>query len=76
MAQTQMVLRPATPGQLMAEGGNPSATEIGTAIRWLDKGANSQAMQAISRAARPTRGDMTASQRSGCGRTRGELAAC
>lgn len=48
--QTQMVLRPVTPGQPMAEGGNPSATEIGAAIRWLDVGANSQAMQAINRA--------------------------
>ena len=48
--QTQMVLRPVSPGQPMAEGGNPSATEIGSAIRWLDIGANSQAMQAINRA--------------------------
>ena len=48
--QTQMVLRPVTPGQPMAEGSNPSATEIGAAIRWLDIGANSQAMQAINRA--------------------------
>jgi hypothetical protein len=48
--QTQMVLRPVTPDHPMAEGGNPSATEIGAAIRWLDVGANSQAMQAISRA--------------------------
>jgi hypothetical protein len=48
--QTQMVLRPVTPGQPMADGGNPSATEIGAAIRWLDIGANSQAMQAINRA--------------------------
>jgi hypothetical protein len=48
--QTQMVLRPVTPGQPMAEGGNPSATEIGAAIRWHDIGANSQAMQAINRA--------------------------
>ena len=45
-----MVLRPVTPGHPMAEGGNPSATEIGAAIRWLDIGANSQAMQAINRA--------------------------
>ena len=48
--QTQMVFRPVTPGRPMAEGGNPSATEIGAAIRWLDIGANSQAMQAINRA--------------------------
>jgi len=45
-----MVFRPVTPGQPMAEGGNPSATEIGNAIRWLDIGSNGQAMQAISRA--------------------------
>ncbi len=48
--QTQMVFRPVTPGQPMAEGGNPSATEIGAAIRWLDIGAHGQAMQAIGRA--------------------------
>jgi hypothetical protein len=48
--QTQMVFRPVTPGHPVAEGGNPSATEIGAAIRWLDVGASSQAMQAINRA--------------------------
>jgi hypothetical protein len=48
--QTQMVFRPVTPDHPMAEGGNPSATEIGAAIRWLDVGASSQAMQAINRA--------------------------
>jgi hypothetical protein len=50
MVQTQMVLRPVTPGHPMAEGGNPSAADIGAAIRWLDMGANGQAMQAINRA--------------------------
>jgi hypothetical protein len=50
MVQTQMGLRPVTPGHPMAEGGNPSATDIGAAIRWLDMGANGQAMQAINRA--------------------------
>ena len=50
MVQTQMVLRPVTPDQPMAEGGNPSATDVGAAIRWLDMGVSGQAMQAISRA--------------------------
>jgi hypothetical protein len=50
MVQPQMGLRPVTPGRPMAQGGNPSATDIGTAIRWLDIGANGQAMQAINRA--------------------------
>jgi TolA-binding protein len=50
MAQTQMVLQPVTPDQPAAQGGNPSATDIGNAIRWLDIGANGQAMQAIDRA--------------------------
>jgi hypothetical protein len=50
MDQTQMVLRPVTPHQPVAEGGHPSATDVGAAIRWLDMGASSQAMQAISRA--------------------------
>jgi hypothetical protein len=50
MAQTQMVLRPVTPDHPLAEGGNPSATDIGAAIRWLDIGAEGQAMQAINRA--------------------------
>ena len=50
MVQTQMVLRPVTPDQPMAEGGNPSATDVGAAIRWLDMGVSGQAMQAIGRA--------------------------
>jgi hypothetical protein len=50
MAQTQLVLRPVTPDQPEATGGNPSASEVGNAIRWLDMGANNQAMLAINRA--------------------------
>jgi TolA-binding protein len=50
IVQTQIVLRPVTPDHPMTEGGNPSASDIGAAIRWLDMGANGQAMQAISRA--------------------------
>jgi hypothetical protein len=50
MAQTQLALRPVTPDHPMAEGGNPSATDIGAAIRWLDMGDHSQAMEAIGRA--------------------------
>jgi hypothetical protein len=34
----------------MEEGDNVFAADIGTAIRWLDRGSSSQAMQAISRA--------------------------
>ena len=43
MVQTQMVLRPVTPDRPVAEGGNPSATDVGNAIRWLDIGASGQA---------------------------------
>jgi hypothetical protein len=50
VVQTQMIFRPVTPDQPMAEGRNAFATDIGTAIRWLDIGASGQAMQAISRA--------------------------
>jgi hypothetical protein len=50
MVQTQMVFQPVTPDQPSANGGNPSATDIGDAIRWLDMGASSQAMQSITRA--------------------------
>jgi len=49
-AQTQMVLQPVTPDAPDAQGANGPATEIGNAIRWLDNGANQQAMQAISNA--------------------------
>ena len=47
MVQTQMVLRPVTPDRPAAAGNNPSATDVGNAIRWLDIGASGQAMQAI-----------------------------
>jgi hypothetical protein len=50
MAQTQMVVQPVTPEQAVAQGGNPSATDIGDAIRWLDIGARGQAMLAINHA--------------------------
>ncbi len=50
VVQTQMVLQPVTPDQPAAQGGNASATEVGNAIRWLDIGANGQAMQALDRA--------------------------
>jgi hypothetical protein len=50
MVQTQMVFQPVTPDQPAAQGGNPSATDIGDAIRWLDMGASGQAMQSITRA--------------------------
>jgi hypothetical protein len=45
-----MVLQPVTPDAPDAQGANGPATEIGNAIRWLDNGANQQAMQAISNA--------------------------
>ena len=50
MVQTQMVFQPVTPDQPSAQGGSPSATDIGDAIRWLDMGASGQAMQSITRA--------------------------
>ena len=49
-AQTQVVFQPVTPDSPDAQGGSVPATEIGNAIRWLDAGANRQAMQAINRA--------------------------
>jgi hypothetical protein len=48
MAQTQMVLQPVTPEQPTAEGGNPSATDVGKVIRWLDMGANRVAVEALN----------------------------
>ena len=50
IVQTQMVFQPVTPDQPTPQGGNPAATDVGNAIRWLDIGAHGQAMQAISRA--------------------------
>jgi hypothetical protein len=50
MAQTQMVLQPVTPDQPQAQGTSDTAAAIGDALRWLDMGANAQAMQSITRA--------------------------
>jgi hypothetical protein len=50
MVQTQMVFVPVTPDQPAALGLNPSATDVGDAIRWLDIGAIGQAMRSITRA--------------------------
>jgi len=50
IVQTQMVFQPVTPDQPVAQGSNSSATEVGEAIRWLDRGADGQAMEAINRA--------------------------
>jgi hypothetical protein len=49
-AQPQMVLQPVTPDAPDAQGASVPATDIGNAIRWLDIGANQQAMQAINHA--------------------------
>jgi len=65
MVQTQMVLQPVTPERPAAEGGNVSATDVGNAIRWLDMGANTQAMQAIDRAIGSTGGSARAAGWSG-----------
>jgi hypothetical protein len=50
MVQTQMVFQPVTPDQPATQGGNPSATDVGDAIRWLDMGASGQAMESVTRA--------------------------
>jgi hypothetical protein len=50
MVQTQMVFQPVTPGHPAASSSNPSATNVGDAIRSLDIGATGQAMQSITRA--------------------------
>ncbi len=50
VVQTQMVFQPVTPDQPVEQEGNASATYVGDAIRWLDRGANGQAMAAINRA--------------------------
>jgi hypothetical protein len=49
-AQPQMALQPVTPDAPDAQGASVPATDVGNAIRWLDMGANQQAMQAISHA--------------------------
>lgn len=50
MAQTQLVLQPVTPDAPEARGVSTPAADVGNAMRWLDVGANGQAMQAINRA--------------------------
>jgi hypothetical protein len=48
LAQTQMVFQPVTPDQPDAAGGNVAATEVGYAIRWLDIGNPTLALQQIN----------------------------
>jgi hypothetical protein len=50
MVQTQMVFHPAEHDQHTVQGMNALATDVGNAIRWLDMGANGQAMQALNQA--------------------------
>ncbi len=50
MVQTQVVFQPGTPDQPDARASNPTMTDVGDAIRWLDMGAGGQAMEAITRA--------------------------
>jgi hypothetical protein len=48
LAQTQMVFQPVTPDQPDPAGGNVAATEVGYAIRWLDIGNRTLALQQIN----------------------------
>jgi hypothetical protein len=50
LAETQLVLRPVTADQPLADGGNLAATEVSEAIRWLDVGNIDQALQRVSMA--------------------------
>jgi len=50
MVQTRLVLQPVEPDQPNKHAVNVLATEVGNAIRWLDMGANGQAMQALNQA--------------------------
>jgi hypothetical protein len=50
MVQTRMVLQPVDPDRPNRYGVNALATEVGNAIRWLDMGADRQAMQALNQA--------------------------
>ena len=50
MVQTRMVLQPVEFDQPNTYGVSALATEVGNAIRWLDLGANGQAMQALNQA--------------------------
>ena len=47
-AQAESALRPVTPDQPYATGGNVVASQIGNAIRFIDSGNSGQAMQAIN----------------------------
>ena len=50
MVQTRLVLQPVEPDQPNKHAVDVLATEVGNAIRWLDMGANGQAMQALNQA--------------------------
>lgn len=50
MVQTQVVFQPGTPDRPDQQVSNPTMTDVGEAIRWLDMGAGGQAMEAIARA--------------------------
>ena len=50
MVQTRLVPQPVEPDQPNKHAVNVLATEVGNAIRWLDMGANGQAMQALNQA--------------------------
>jgi hypothetical protein len=50
VVQTRMVLQPAEPSQSGSQSVGALATDIGNAIRWLDMGSNSNAMQALNQA--------------------------
>jgi septal ring factor EnvC (AmiA/AmiB activator) len=47
-AQAESALRPVTPDQPYAAGGNMVASQIGNAIRFIDSGNSGQAIQAIN----------------------------
>jgi hypothetical protein len=48
LAETQLVFRPVTPDQPLATSGNPAATDVREAIRWLDVGNTAQALQDVN----------------------------
>jgi hypothetical protein len=50
MVQTQVVFQPGTADRPDPQVSNPTMTDVGDAIRWLDMGAGDQAMEAITRA--------------------------
>jgi hypothetical protein len=54
--QTQMVFAPVTPDQPAALSRNPSAMDVGDAIRWLDIGARGEAIRSITRAIESSQG--------------------